>query len=133
MVTENGQLSYPRTPCYARPATLASRERGRNALAKETERGRNALAKETERRRNALAKQTKRRRNALAKETKRWRDANAPRQSGARAPLEHHYHHKVTGDMLAYFIGAFAGSFTFANFSISTLRNCPFTFSTRRM
>src|SRR5713101_3113868 len=48
-------------------------------------------------------------------------------------PVEQDYHDKMTGDMPAYFMRAFTGSFTFSNFSISTLRNWPFTFSTRRM
>jgi hypothetical protein len=43
--------------------------------------------------------------------------------AGGRAPLEQDYYDTMTGDMLAYFIRAFAGSFTFSNFSISTLRN----------
>jgi hypothetical protein len=38
-------------------------------------------------------------------------------------PVEQDYHDKMTGDMPAYFMRAFTGSFTFSNFSISTLRN----------
>jgi hypothetical protein len=43
--------------------------------------------------------------------------------AGARAPLEQDYYDIMTGDMIAYFIRAFAGSFTLSNFSISMLRN----------
>jgi hypothetical protein len=42
---------------------------------------------------------------------------------GAHVPSEQDYHDKVTGDMPTYFVRAFTGSFTFSNFSISTLRN----------